>query len=190
LNSVGQRSISRQSNIGGLINYAEAYPLMNSIEINTAFTGGTYKLWYQKRPIELHAGTATAGGVSNLTLQADRGADVRDDYYNGASIDIVGGSVSGRYLISDYVGSTRVITLSTTATFSTYTYGIIPITPPECNNLIILEATLLALAKPSSVLDKEILQLYVALHKAEQKEISQWLETRLIENTGVTIGDL
>jgi hypothetical protein len=190
LNSVAQRSMSRQA-ASGLSTFqgTEAYPLKNTIEVNTSGNTGTFTLWYQQRYIELHAGTAAAGGVASLTLQASRRADKRNDYYNGAEIEVISGNSPGRYTISDFVGSTRVLTLATTSTFSTDNYGIVPITPPECNNLIVLEATLLALAKPSSTLSENVLQLYINLEKLERKEVKAWLESRIIENTGVTIGE-
>lgn len=190
LNSVAQRSVSRGigANVG-IETYSEAYPLKDTIEINTSGGSGTYTLWYQQKIYELHTGTAAAGGVGVLTLEASLRADKRNDYYNGAVIEVVSGTVPGRYTITDFVGSTRVLTINTTSTFSTDSYGIVPITPSECNNLIILYATLLAIAKPSSLLDKEILQFYNGLYREEKKQVKEWLETRIIENTGVTTGE-
>jgi hypothetical protein len=73
-------------------------------------------------------GTAQAGGASTITL--DAGAIAVDDIYNGATITITGGTGSGQSrVISDYVGSTKVATVSTawttqpnsTSTFSVST---------------------------------------------------------------------
>lgn len=56
-------------------------------------------------------GTAQAGGASTITL--DSGASATDDIYNGATITITGGTGSGQIrVISDYVGSTKVATVS------------------------------------------------------------------------------
>lgn len=271
LGSVAQRSVSRRAAaVQGFVSYNEVYPLKNTIEINSTSDTGTYNVWYQQRAIELHAGTASAGGVSLLTLQPDRNADVRNDYYNGATIDVVSGDNSGRYTITDYVGSTRVATLYPSSTpvqieglskaaacvvtwvghgltagsvifagitqaqwtalngtrvitvlsadtfsvpinssaftldyvpgtdvgtvaFATFaasdSYGIVPITPPECNDLIVISASLMALCKPSSTTDEKVLQLYVLLEQRTRAEVKEWLNTRVIENQGVTIID-
>jgi len=56
-------------------------------------------------------GTATAGGASTITLPA--AAIATDDIYNGSSITITGGTGSGQTrIISDYVGATKVATVS------------------------------------------------------------------------------
>lgn len=190
LNSVAQRRVSKAVGVNiDLIHVIEAYPLKDTIELNVSSESGTYTLWYQQRIYELHAGTAAAGGAGSLTLEASLRADKRNDYYNGAKIEVISGTVPGRYDITDFIGSTRVLTIDTTNTFSTDNYGIVPITPPECNNLILLYATLLSLAKPSSSMDKEILNLYTGLYKEEKKQVKEWLESRIIENAGVTIGE-
>lgn len=57
------------------------------------------------------SGTAQAGGATTITLAADESAV--DDAYNGKQIEITGGTGSGQVrIISDYVGSTKVATVS------------------------------------------------------------------------------
>ena len=163
--------------------------MKNTVEINASNDSGTYTVWYQQRAVELHAGAAAAGGATSLTLQADRNADVRDDYYNGALIHVVSGSAIGEYTISDYVGSTRVCTLDSGSFAASDDYGIVPITPPECNDLIVISATLMALSKPSSTMDEKILQMYVLMEQRARQEVKEWLAERIIENRGVTIVD-
>lgn len=59
----------------------------------------------------LHGGTAAAGGASSITLAA--GASAVDDTYNGMSIVITAGTGSGQSrTVSDYVGATKVATVS------------------------------------------------------------------------------
>lgn len=59
----------------------------------------------------IHEGTAQAGGASTITL--DTGASAADDFYNGAKVAIANGTGQGQVrTISDYVGSTRVATVS------------------------------------------------------------------------------
>lgn len=60
---------------------------------------------------ELHGDTATAGAASAITLAA--GAAAVDDTYNGLSIVITAGTGVGQSrVISDYVGATKVATVS------------------------------------------------------------------------------
>lgn len=57
------------------------------------------------------AGTATAGGASTITLPG--AALATDDIYNGSTITITSGTGSGQSrIISDYVGATKVATVS------------------------------------------------------------------------------
>jgi hypothetical protein len=56
-------------------------------------------------------GTAAAGGASTITLPA--AAVATDDIYNGATITITGGTGAGQTrVISDYVGGTKIATVS------------------------------------------------------------------------------
>lgn len=71
-------------------------------------------------------GTAQAGGASTITL--DSSASATDDIYNGATVTITGGTGSGQTrIISDYVGSTKVATVSaawTTQPDNTSTFSV------------------------------------------------------------------
>ena len=63
-------------------------------------------VWHEGR-----TGTAQAGGSSTITL--DSGASATDDIYIGATITTTGGTGSGQTrIISDYVGSSKVATVS------------------------------------------------------------------------------
>ena len=60
---------------------------------------------------EGRSNTAQAGGTDTITL--DTGAVATDDIYNGSTIKITAGTGSGQNrIISDYVGSTKVATVS------------------------------------------------------------------------------
>ena len=71
-------------------------------------------------------GTAQAGGSDTITL--DSGALATNDIYNGSTIRITGGTGSGqKRVISDYVGSSKVATVSvawTTQPDSTSTFAV------------------------------------------------------------------
>lgn len=60
-------------------------------------------------------GTATAGGSNSITLAA--GASATNDFYNGQVLRITAGlGVGSVFLITDYVGSTKVATLRSIGT--------------------------------------------------------------------------
>lgn len=69
------------------------------------------RLKMKYNPPALHTGTAADGAALTITLDSD--ADPRDDYYNDQQIIIVSGTGVGQIrTISDYVGSTKVATVS------------------------------------------------------------------------------
>jgi hypothetical protein len=86
-------------------------------------TGSVGSIWSD-------SGTAQAGGASTITLASTASAD--DDVYNGAfvvTLSGTGSSPSQTRLISDYVGSTKVATVSAawgTQPDSTTVYAIVP----------------------------------------------------------------
>lgn len=76
----------------------------------------------------LDSGTAQAGASTTITLQS--GAVATDDYYNGSTVVITGGTGVGQaQVITDYVGSTKVATVSgwATAPDATSTYQVLPL---------------------------------------------------------------
>lgn len=69
------------------------------------------RITYKALPPRLRCATASAGAASTITF--DSSADPRNDYYIGAKIYIYSGLGSGQIrTISDYVGSTKVATVS------------------------------------------------------------------------------
>lgn len=107
-------------------------------------------------PKVLNAGTAAAGSATTLTL-ATGSATVpypspENDYYNDLYIEIYQGTGAGEMSkITDYVGSTRVCTVSFTATIDTTSvYGMIPQIPNEMHYLIELYGLWKALEKGGS----------------------------------------
>jgi len=81
--------------------------------IGTEFFGGDYD--YNRNDPEKEAiGTATAGTVSTITLDAARSSST-SSFYNAATIEITAGTGAGQTAtISSYVGSTHVATISGT----------------------------------------------------------------------------
>jgi hypothetical protein len=113
------------------------YPKPNSSNAGAyLFVNGYYL------PKVLHAGTATAGGASSITLAAGSSTapyvSVTDDYYNNLYIEIYSGTGVGQKVeITDYVGSTRVCTATFTTSPSTDSvYGMVPEIPDEVHYLM------------------------------------------------------
>ena len=75
-----------------------------------------------------NVGTATAGTANTITL--DSGASAVDDYYNSMSVFITSGTGSGQLrTISDYVGSTKVATVSVNWTTNPSTSSVNEVMP-------------------------------------------------------------
>lgn len=89
-------------------------------------TTTTAKIGDAVATVAIASGTATAGGASTITLAV--GSSGSDDFYNNYAIAISSGTGSGQSrLISDYVGGTRVATVSvawTTPPDATSVYAI------------------------------------------------------------------
>jgi len=104
---------------------------------------------YQERLPVMHSGEMQSATTLDTT------ASQENDYYNGSEIVLTGGAgVDGdRAMISDYVGSTRTITLDSSGWAqgstpdTTSDYEIVCKIPEEYHELIILRATVNALAK-------------------------------------------
>ena len=83
-------------------------------------------------------GTAQAGASTTITLKASSSST--DDYFNGLSITITGGTGSGQIrIIEDYVGSTKVATVDrawTVTPDATSTYSITSWTTESVNQYV------------------------------------------------------
>lgn len=192
LESVTHRRVSRS--IGTSLDYAgsrEAYPLLNTIEVNQDSFSTECTLWYQIRVPNLHTGTATSSsGASALGFQADRERIYLADYYNNAYVEVIdnsSGVVDIRSEITDY-SAAGVATITGTAAEND-TYGTISRLPEETHMLIVMEATVLAMMKPSANLDMTVYRHYRDELRETRKEVYGWLESRILGPMGTVIGD-
>ncbi len=83
----------------------------NNIEFPECPSSGTMRIWYTHRPVGLFYGTSAAGAATSVTFPStatEGDVITEDDYYNGMKV-YVGGQVRR---ITDYVGSTRVATIT------------------------------------------------------------------------------
>ena len=182
LEGVRTRRVSRTgvASVGWETGLLEAYPLLNTLEINQLDYSSEVTLWYDIRVPDLMAGTASAGGVASLTFPDELPVRHIDDYYNGVVIEVESGTGANTVedTISDYNGETRVCTVTGTYSSSSV-FGTVSRLPEECHPLILAEATVLAVAKPSSNIDKEIFQYYVNERRDVKRDLKEWLETRI-----------
>lgn len=169
--------------------FREAYPIIDAIEVNQASYTSACTLWYELLVPNLHCGTAQSGsGASALELDdaaesaggTGRAIVLLDDYYNNSIIEVVdqtSGIVDIRSTISDYASSTHVATITGTPA-SGDSYGTVSRLPEFTHDLIVMEATVLALMKPSSILDKDVLRFYIDELRRLRGDVEGWLASR------------
>ena len=189
---VSFRRVSREVGTSLYTGSLEAYPLMSTLEVNQSSYTTACTLWYQIRVPDLHTGTESSVAASSLGFAADRNRSFVDDYYNGVTVEVISNStsiVSIRSEITDYVASTGKATITGTPADSD-TYGTISRLPQETHDLIVLEATRLALMKPSSTIDEKVMQMFNAELKDTRRDVEGWLMSRIPESDGVAIGDM
>ena len=182
LGNVRTRRVSRKiaASLDSWTGAPEVYPLLGTLEVNeSSYTTGV-TLWYDVRVPDLMAGTASAGAATSLTFPDESPVKHVDDYYNGVGIEVDSGTGAGTVgdIITDYAGATRICTVSGTYSSSSV-FGTISRLPEECHPLILAEATVLAVAKPSSTIDEKVFQYYVNERKEMQRDLKEWLETRI-----------
>jgi len=182
LERVGARRVSRRA--GASLDWwtgaPEAYPLRNTLEINqNSYTTGV-TLWYDARVPDLMAGTASAGAATSLTMPDNANVKRVADYYVGVDFEVEEGTGAGTVgdSITAFDASTRVCTVTGTYGADSV-FGTISALPEECELLILLEATVLALAKPSSNIDKEIFRYYRDERLDAKRDLKEWLESRI-----------
>jgi len=189
LGSVKQRRVSRRAGASiGYESYLEAYALRNTLVVNQdGYTTGV-TLWYDVRVPDLMAGIASAGGVASLTFPVNANVKHIDDYYNGVGLEVDSGTGAGTVgdTISDYTGSSGACVVTGTYD-ATSIFGTVSLLPEEAHPLIILEAALLALAKPSSNIDEKVFQYYANEKREAKRELKEWLETRIAGEGRVAI---
>ena len=190
LGSVKQRRVSRRAGASiGYESYLEAYVQRNTIVVNQEGYATGVTLWYDQRVPNMMTGLGAAGsGEEILIFPANANVKHIDDYYNGVEFMVHVGTGLGTVgdSISDYAGLTGTCTVTGTYSASSK-FGTISLLPEECHKLIILEATILALAKPSSNIDEKVFQYYTSERKHCKKELHEWLETRIAGEGRVAI---
>jgi hypothetical protein len=114
-----------------------------------------------------------------LTLYDDYLVSPEDDYYNDAEVDAVNSTGAWvRTTISDYAGSTRVLTTDAEAFAQGVNYGIVPEFPEEAWEFWIMKALRLATLKPGSVLTRDFHFFIRDELKSAEQSFDDWISTR------------
>jgi len=178
--NVADRRVSRLPNYTSDAVY-EAWLERAKIVVNVADYSEACTLWYHERVPDLHAGTAGASsGASALHLDADNEPRFADDYYNNSVVEVIdqtSGVIDISSIISDYAGSTKVMTITGTPASGDF-YGTISKLPDECYSVLVLKATLRCLSKPSAAIDDKYYERFSAEQKDSWLTLKQWLTER------------
>lgn len=192
LSSVTHRRVSRSVGTSLAPGANEAYPLVSTIEVNKVSFTTACTLWYQQRVPDLCTGVAGAStGASALHFAANLNTKFIDDYYNGVIVEVVDAStniVDVRSEITDFTAATGIAVISGTPAAND-TYGTISVLPEEVHMLLVMDATIMALMKPSSVIDKDVLKFYISEFRRMEKDVESWLASRVPGQEGTLIGD-
>ena len=180
--NIRDRALTR---IAGAVVYegsVEAYMLKDTIVVNQdGYTTGV-TLWYQQRIPDLHSGKAAAGSASTLQFELANEPKRVDDYYNNVTLEVVDGTGTGIIsTISDYTGSTYTATITGTPAAAD-NYGTVSELPEESHDLIVLEASLMLLAKPSSSLEPVIFKYMLERVTKARTDLEEWISTRVSDH--------
>lgn len=178
--NIRDRNLTR---VAGAVVYegaVEAYMLKDTIEVNQDSYTTEVTLWYQQRVPDLHTGAAGSNSAATiLEFQLTNEPRRVDDYYNDVSIEIVDGTGTGIIEdISDYTGSTYRATIVGTVAEDD-NYGTVSVLPEEAHDLIVLEASLMLLAKPSSSVEPSIFKYMLNQVKEARESLEEWISTRV-----------
>jgi len=160
-------------------NSYEAFLYKNTLEVNYTLNGNL-DLWYDQRNINLHFGTAAAGGAQSLTLDSSLPRSYEDDYYNGLYLLTISGTGSGtRTLIEDYDGATGVLTTAA-GTFSSDTvYGLETNLPEMAYDVWLARAAYIAATKPAATVDKDVYMMIERDLRSAELVFEDWISTRI-----------
>jgi len=162
------------------ISSKEAYLQMDAVVVNEDSYATACTLWYQIRVPDLLVGTGAAGSGSNVIIVPTTSYPERvNDYYNNSYLEVTAGTgVGTRAAISDYVASTRAITVA--GTFGTDSeFGTISRLPEEVHPLIVLDATCTALAKSSAKIDDKVYQEFKEEKADYWRTFLDWASSRV-----------
>ena len=168
----------------------EAYMQKDAIVINQDGYTTQVTLWYQQRVPDIHAGTAGANSAATkLEFELANEPKRSNDYYNNVGVEVVDGAGTGIIEdITDYDGSGYYATIAGTVASGDH-YGTVSELPEESHDLIILEASLMLLVKPSSALEPSVFRYMQERTKQAREDLEEWISTRVASNPSIRPND-
>lgn len=135
----------------------------DKIWVNSKNWTGSLRVYYIRKPPRLQYGTAEAGAATTMTLDLDTRPEIVDDYYNDVPFSIREGSGLGEEATaSDYVGSTRVLTIDFASTPTTNSvYSSLSELPDGHNEVVAIGGAIRAL-------------LYDVAQEPKLNQLKQW----------------
>lgn len=173
-------------------NFVTAYPQKGELYINMDSFADDVKLWYLQRIADLICGTGDTGSAAqSLVIAEAMEPSLLDDYYNDQVIEVnlqSGGSMS-RTTVSNYVASTRVITVAAGTMSTSTVYGTVSDLPQEAIDFIVVDATMKLLAKPGSRLDARYWEFYQEVRREARRAWMNWISSRRPGNSRIRIAE-
>jgi hypothetical protein len=155
----------------------------NKLWVNSGTWTGNLRVYYIRKPPRMQYGTAEAGADTTMTLDADTRPEIQNDYYNDVTFSIREGTGIGlEATASDYVGSTRVLTIDFASTPSTDSvYSSVSELPDGHNEIVAVGAAIRALMYDVAQAPKlqELKQWYMKL----EFDLIDYLQNRQIQSS-------
>lgn len=139
------------------------------------------KIYYDKVPVSLHYGTASAGAATTITFPSTPTVGslvLRDDYYNCSTIKIVSGTGAGQIReIRNFDAATRVATVDSwdTNPDDTSVYSILPEYVHKHYSSLVQYGTIIRALAEEQILDPSP---FVRLYNRKLKSMMLTLERR------------
>lgn len=171
------RTIGSTLDVGAL----EAYVEDDYVVVNQDNYANNVTFWYYKRIPDLAFGVIATGAASSLTMEATQFPSYENDYYNGVTVetmDATNKNINLRSTVSDYVASTRVMTVTGTPNTNDY-YGTVSMLPRKADRLIVLKSSLTLMARPSSAIDPQYFEKWIAIEKKAEDSFRKWARQRV-----------
>lgn len=192
ISSVRERRLRRTSTgVSGFFGGADlnAYLEKGTIVVNEEGFGDQVTLWYQKRVPDLHAGVAANCAASTLGFALANEPQFIADYYKGAYVEVIdstSGAIDIRSEITVFTAVNAIATITGTPTNGDY-YGTVSELPEEGMILVVLDATLLALAKPGASLDTKYFEYFMTLQRNALKSWNAWISSRFVGSNRIRV---
>ena len=182
--SLGQNVRDRRTTqVAGTTLYSglcDAYLEGGTIVINSDSFSDQVTLWYQRRIPDLHAGTESSVAASTLGFDLANEPRFVADYYKGSYVEVMDVTTKAVEIRSEITTYTAAGVATITGTpVDTDLYGTVSELPEEAMGLVVLDATLLCLAKPGAALDTKYFEYFSSLRRDAKKDWNNFISTRL-----------